>query len=218
MKNLMKPTLAVILLLSLGFVSCRPRASRTANRTAKPATPATATQSGTSAKQVLARTDSAIQRVGSMMTGDADLPPLAAEPMPGFGMPPFTAPYVPRPNMAEYNRFEAGLGAFNGARYDEAIGHFSQVVLSGRPPEMVPNAYYWMGESYYAMQRYAESLPYFEYTTNVGPQYRKETAFYKLGRANLALGNRQAARLWYERLRVEFPRSSYVSRLKKALG
>jgi TolA-binding protein len=123
--------------------------------------------------------------------------------------------YVPQPDLTDYGLYEAALGAYNGSRYDEAIALFSQIVTKGRPPELVPNAYYWMGESFYAEQRYAESVPYFEYVTRVGPMYKREMAFFKLSRGALHLGNKQDANMYYERLRNEYPGSHYIATLRK---
>jgi TolA-binding protein len=214
----------------MSMTSCRSsRSSRTNqqrnNRTQQPAPTAAETAQGTSAKAVLDHADSALQRVGQLSTddrssADREALPMAETPMrmpPNF-MPPrrlWGEPYVPQPNLTEYGLYEAALGAYNGRRYDESIALLSQVVTTGRPPELVPNAYYWMGESFYAEQRYAESMPYFEYVTRVGPQYKREISLYKLSRAELHLGNKQGANMYYERLRNEYPRSRYIATLRK---
>ncbi len=207
----------LLALVLLGISSCKPRTSRTRNTRQQTTTQQTNnTQSGgVSAKQVMSRTDSALQRVAALNSDEAsgDVPPVASEPGLNGQRSLTGASYVPRPSMGDYEGFQAGLAAFNGGAYDQAIAQFSQVVLSGHPPEMVPNAYYWMGESYYAMQRYAESLPYFDYVTKTGPEYKREMAYYKLSRANLAMGNQQGSNLWYERLRTDYPRSTYVKKL-----
>ena len=204
--------LALCALLAVELSSCRPRSQKTAkqkqqaSKTAAPAAP--------SAKQVMARTDSVLASLGSMSDDVTDIPPRATMddyPRTSWGAPMGAA----RPDLSAYGTFESALANYNGSRYDEAIGLFTQIAVSGTPPELVPNAYYWIGESYYAMQRYAEALQYFEYTTKAGPTYKRETAFYKLARANRELGNDQAAQTWYERLRAEYPRSSYVSTLRK---
>ena len=215
----------VLASLSLGLVcmtSCRPRATRsTAKRT--PATnAATAQPSGAvSAKTVLTEADSALAHVAALSNED-EAPPMAApyqmQPppyMPPAPRTPWGSSYVPRPDPSAYGLYEAALGAYNGRQYDDAIQMFSRIVNSGQPPELVPNAYYWMGESFYATGRYAESKPYFEYVTKVGPQYKREMALYKLSRADLHMGNKQGGNLWYERLRNEYPRSSYVKTLKR---
>lgn len=198
---------------ALVFSSCRPRSQRTQRQRQPQPTQAAAT--GTkSVQQVMARTDSVLANLGSMQDEVADLPPQATMDIPRttWGAP-MMAP--PRPDLSGYGVYESGLANFNGSRYNEAIGLFTQIAVSGRPPELVPNAYYWMGESYYAMQRYAEALQYFEFVTQAGPAYRREAAFYKLSRANHELGNDQAATTWYERLRAEYPRSAYSSTLRK---
>ena len=211
-------TLAALLLLLMvaGTISsCRPRATRNTNRNRTQQAQTPATTGGPSAASVMAKTDSVISRLGQMHDEPTDIPPMAYEP--GLMTPPRTpwgTPYVPSPANEDYDVFEAALGAFNGGDYDQAIGLLSQVVVAGRPPEMVPNAYYWIGESCYALGRYAEMLPYFEYTVKVGPQHKREIAMYKLARANHVMGNEQAASVWYQRLRAEYPKTTYASRLR----
>jgi TolA-binding protein len=203
----------LFVILAGTLASCRSaRNTRTNRPTAAAKTQPT---TGPSAASVMAKTDSVISRLSGLNAEPTDLPPMAYEP--GLGGPPRTSwgtPYVPRPSNEDYDVFEAALGAFNGADYDQAIGLLSQVVVSGRPPEMIPNAYYWMGESYFAMGRYAEMLPYFEHTVKVGPQHKREIAMYKLARGNHAMGNAQAASTWYQRLRAEYPKTTYASRLR----
>ena len=220
----MKVRIAVLALLALGFASCRSsRSNRTTaasqrNRPAAPAAAPAAPAAGPSAQAVMTRADSALAHVNQLATDDREMPPMA-EPLmePNFApmRTPMGSPYTPRPNLSEYGLYEAALGAYNGRRYEEAIALFSQIVSHGRPPELVPNAYYWMGESFYAMGDYAQSMPYFEYVTRVGPQYKRSMALYKLSRAALHLGNRQDANMYYERLRNDYPHSQYIATLRK---
>jgi TolA-binding protein len=168
---------------------------------------------------VLTHADSALQRVSQLASENRDATPAndASEERGVTGPAPRMSdvPYLPKPNLTEYGLYEAALGAYNGNRYDEALALFSRIVTTGRPPELVPNAYYWMGESLYSEKRYAESMPYFEYVVRVGPQFKRDMAMYKLSRAELHLGNKQGGNMWYERLRAEYPKSSHISTLKK---
>ncbi len=212
----------------LGMASCR------SSRNTKPTTrnkqtlppaavaPTTVAPSGPTAKSVLGHADSALMRVSHLANEEREAAPLSEQPPmaepPTMQEPPrnpWGTPYTPQPNLTDYGIFEAALSAYNAGRYEEAIGLFGQVVSAGRPAELVPNAYYWMGESFYAMNRYAEAMPYFEYVTRVGPQYKREMSLYKLSRANLHLENRQAANMYYERLRNEYPHSSHIATLRK---
>lgn len=218
--------LGLLAISMLGMASCRSSRNTKPNaRTKQPTPPVTATTptpDAPSAKSVLNHADSALMRVSHLASEDREAPPLTeqppmAEPPAIHESPrtPWGTPYTPQPNLTDYGIFEAALSAYNAGRYEEAIGLFGQVVSAGRPAELVPNAYYWMGESFYAMNRYAEAMPYFEYVTRVGPQYKREMALYKLSRANLHLENRQAANMYYERLRNEYPKSSHIATLRR---
>ncbi len=200
--------------VSMQLESCKPRASRSKTKKTTPtAQQQQATQPSMNAAQVMSHTDSVLAKVSALSREERDVPQV----MPNDYPPrtPWGAPYVPRPDLSEYGTFEAGLASFNSGDYSRAIGAFSQIAVSGRPPELVPNAYYWIGESYYAMNRFSEALPYFEYTTKAGSPYKRETSFYKMAVSNKMLGNMQAATLWGERLRAEYPKSSYNTKLRK---
>lgn len=210
----MKMTKLILALLFIGSLlslgSCRSRATRNRstakNKTSQP------TAGGPSAQQVMTRADSVLAKVSTMSQESREIPSVTTDDYPRT---PWGSQYIPKPDLSAYSTYEAGLGNFTNGEYDKAIADFSQIAVSGRPSELVPNAYYWMGECYYAMQRYADALPYFEYTVKAGPPNKRESAFYKLSRANNSMGNTQAAGMWYERLMAEYPRSSYGSKLRK---
>jgi TolA-binding protein len=164
---------------------------------------------------VLTHADSALARVSQLAQDDRTESSPRAEGLTAPRPQVSETPYLPEPNSTEYGLYEAALGAYNRSRYDEALALFSRIVTTGRPPELVPNAYYWMGESLYAEERYADAKPYFEYVVKVGPQFKREMSLYKLSRADLHLGNKQGANTWYERLRAEYPHSSHISTLRK---
>jgi len=197
------------LLLVVSLVDCRPRGNRT--KTTPPADQKTNAAAQPTPQAVLARTDSAIERVASLNNGDDEKPPVATDET--LNRTPWGSTYTPTPGGGDYDVYQSALGSYNAGQYDQAIASFSKVAISGKPPELVPNSYYWMGESYYAMQRFADCLPYFEYVTKAGPEYKRQMAFYKLALANDNLGNRQAANMWYERLRNDYPSSSYAKLL-----
>jgi TolA-binding protein len=208
---------SVLLLLCAMLVStesCRPRASK--NKAAKKQTqqPApTAKPSGPSAAQVMSRADSVLAKVNAMGAPELD----AATPQPEDypQSPSASAGYVPRPDLTAYNNYQAALAAYNASDFDQAITLLSQLIVNGHPPELVPNAYYWLGESFYSEGRFADAIQYFEYTTQVGPTYKRETALYKLARCNYSIGNTQAASMWHDRLRAEYPSTKYSKSLKK---
>lgn len=201
-----------VLLLAVSVLSldsCRSRATRSRTAAQKKTTP---TVTGTSAQQVMTKADSVLSKVSAMSSEQRDIPSVSSEDYPRT---PWGSTYIPKPDLSAYTTFEAGLANFNHGEYDKALGNFSQIAVTGRPSELVPNAYYWMGESYFAMQRYADALPYFEYTTKIGPTFKREAAYYKLALANYNMGNTQAAGTWYERMMTEYPRSTFGAKLRK---
>lgn len=204
--------LLLCVVLLVGTDSCRPRAAKTAKNTKQQQKPTTPPSNSPTAAQVMNRADSVLAKVNALSAPELDVARIKSEDYPRT---PWGANYVPRPDLTAYSNYEAALAAFNGGDYDRSIGLLSQIATSGRPPELVPNSYYWIGESYYALGRYADALPYFEYTTKAGPNYKREQAFYKLARANYTIGNTQAASMWYDRLRAEYPTTQYGKTLKK---
>lgn len=209
--------ITILLLMCAALVtteSCRPRASK--SRTAKKQTQQAApmpTPNGPSAAQVMNRADSVLAKVNAMSAPELDL----AQPMPEDypQSPSASAGYVPRPDLTAYNNYQAALAAYNASDFEQAVTLLSQLIIDGNPPELVPNAYYWLGESFYSEGRFADAIQYFEYTTQVGPTYKRETALYKLARCNYSVGNTQAASMWSDRLRAEYPSTKYAKSLKK---
>lgn len=199
-------------LLVAGLNSCRPRSQRSA-KTKKPPIDTTR-KNMPSAKSVMNRADSVLANLATLSAEERDKPEVTQTDYPN--RTPWGAPQDATPDASGYKVFESGLASFNANDYQGAIGAFSQIATSGRPPELVPNAYYWMGESYYGMNRFAESIPYFEYTAKAGPAYKRETAFYKIAMASSLAGNDEAASTWTQRLRAEYPKSKYIKLLKKA--
>lgn len=215
----MKNSAIVMLLLAVlaisSLESCRPRSTK--NRTARKQ-PAQQSQPQTastapSASQVMSRADSVLAKVNAMNSKDLDVANVQPEDYPQS--PNAMSGYVPRPDLTAYSNYQAALAAYNASDYEQSISLLSQLIVTGNPAELIPNAYYWLGECFYAEGRYADALQYFEYTTQVGPTFKKETAIYKLSRCNYSIGNTQAASMWYDRLRAEFPHSKYSKTLKK---
>ena len=221
MRNTFRLLIFGLLAVSLlDMSSCRSSRNAKTNPRTKPTPPPAAAATNTtpqpSAKSVMNHADSALMRVSQLASEDREAPPMAEPPQNNDQQrTPWGTPPTPQPNLTDYGVYEAALADYNASRYDEAISLFGQVVSNGRPAELVPNAYYWMGESFYAMNRYAEAMPYFEYVTRVGPQYKREMSLYKLSRANLHLENQQAANMYYERLRNEYPKSSHIALLRR---
>jgi TolA-binding protein len=205
--------LALLLVFSLMMLdSCRSRATKNRNTAKNKTTQPAPTTAGPSAQQVMTKADTVLAKVSALSQEQRDIPAVSTDDYPKT---PWGSNYIPKPDLSAYSIYEAGLANFTHGEYEKSLANFSQIAVTGRPSELVPNAYYWMGECYFAMQRYPDALPYFEYTTKEGPSFKRESAFYKLARANYSMGNTQVSGMWYERLMTEYPKSTYGAKLRK---
>jgi tol-pal system protein YbgF len=127
--------------------------------------------------------------------GEDDAPPAggAPAPAPSAAMPPATAPAVPGPvGEAERAAYGAAFDVLKAGRYDESARAFQDFLRQFPQGGLVPNALYWLGESYYATQNYALALDQFRTLLERFPANDKAPgALLKLGLSQYGLG-RQA--------------------------
>ena len=116
-----------------------------------------------------------------------------AEPAAPSGVPSGD-PVAPVDPVAEEAAYQAALDALV-ERFEAAdSARLFQAFLRDYPSSaLVPNAYYWMGESYYVTQNYDLALEAFKTLLLQHPGSRKEAdALLKLGYCQVALGQREA--------------------------
>ncbi|MDP4235595.1 MAG: hypothetical protein Q8919_04015 [Bacteroidota bacterium] len=130
--------LALLLLSSLVLLdSCRSRATKNRNTAKNRSTQTAPGTAGPSAQQVMSRADTVLSKVSAMSAEQIDIPKVSGEDYPRT---PWGSSYIPKPDLTAYTTFETGLANFNSGEYDKALGAFSQIVVSGRPAELVPNS------------------------------------------------------------------------------
>ena len=107
-------------------------------------------------------------------------------------LPPI--PAAPVDPAAEEAAYQAALDALV-ERFEAAdSARLFQAFLRDYPSSaLVPNAYYWLGESYYVTQNYDLALEAFQTLLSQHPGSRKEAdALLKMGYCQIALGQRAA--------------------------
>ncbi|MBS0556575.1 MAG: tol-pal system protein YbgF [Proteobacteria bacterium] len=79
------------------------------------------------------------------------------------GAMPTDAGTVPPPAVAQDPKtaYDAAFGALKDGRYAESARLFQAFIAQFPSDELTPNAYYWLGESYYVTQNYPVSLDTF---------------------------------------------------------
>jgi len=89
--------------------------------------------------------------------------------------------------------------------YEKAIEAFNEFIRQCPKHESVENAYYWIGESYYALEKFHEAISQFDLLIN---QYKSSPniglALYKMARSQQELGKNAKAKKTYQRLIDEY--------------
>ncbi len=102
--------------------------------------------------------------------------------------------------------------------YDQAIEGFREFLQYCPKHENAENAHYWVGESYYAQDKFVEAIAEFEYLIeNYKSSVNVSRAIYKAARSNQELGKADVAKQLYQRLIDDYPESLEASQAKDRL-
>jgi tol-pal system protein YbgF len=102
--------------------------------------------------------------------------------------------------------------------YEAAIEGFGKFLEACPKHESVENAYYWIGESYYAIEKYPDAVVQFEKLINdykTSPNIGR--ALYKLARSKQELGKKAEAKTIFQRLIDEFPETLEAQQARERL-
>jgi len=104
------------------------------------------------------------------------------------------------------------------AEYENAITEFQKFIDQCPGNELVENAYYWIGESYYSLEKYPEAVEKLEYLiNNFKSSPNLVRALYKLGRSKEEMGQKADAKKVFQRVIDEFPGTLEAERAKERL-
>ena len=127
-------------------------------------------------------------------------PPAAAPPtgQPPAGQPPpvvATRPAQPSPAvLPPEDVYRAALNDYTKGNYDLAITGFRTYIQNYPKTSLVPNAQYWLGESYHSQKNYAQAIEEFEVVIRDYPDSPKvPSALFKQGEALELMGDTKRA-------------------------
>ncbi len=133
--------------------------------------------------------------------------------------PTYTASAIGAVSPEEYeNRYNEARAAFESRNYHEAIQLFESLLASSTNNSLADNAQYWIGESQYALKQYDAAILSFEKVFTFTNSNKKDDAQFKLGMCYLRKGDKQKAQEQFERLRSDYPKSEYISRIDKVMA
>jgi tol-pal system protein YbgF len=102
--------------------------------------------------------------------------------------------------------------------YEEAIKGFNDFLKYCGKLELASDAHYWLGESYYSVEKYKEAIAEFDAVVKNYPSSRKRPgAMYKMARCHEELGQKKDAKAIFNKIVDEFPNTLEASQAKEKL-
>jgi len=85
--------------------------------------------------------------------------------------------------------------------YENAVKAFKAFIRDCKNHELVENAHYWIGESYYSLEQFVDAIDEFEFLLKTyKSSVNTSRAMYKLGRCKQELGKETEAKAVFEKL------------------
>lgn len=154
-------------------------------------------------------------------------PPATRNPAPatapsaaGRAAAPATSPSAPAAgNGGDEAAYKAAFDAMRAEHYADSASQFNAFVQQYPNSTLVPNAYYWMGESFYVTQNYQYALDAFRKVVDRFPDSPKAAgALLKVGYCQDGLKQRDAAKATLRQVISQYPTSEEASQAQRRLN
>lgn len=118
--------------------------------------------------------------------------------------------------------YEQGLNLILQGKYKQGRETLKKIEENYPESKLMPNVLYWIGESYYGDELYAQSILTFKRVISGYPKsYKAAHALLKIAYAYLELGDKENAKFYLKVLLEDYPKSDVVEKAKaklKSLG
>ncbi|HTI96544.1 MAG TPA: tol-pal system protein YbgF [Rudaea sp.] len=119
---------------------------------------------------------------------------------------------APVPAQDPKSSYDAAFGALKDGRYAESARLFQQFITQFPNDELTPNAYYWLGESYYVTQNYPVSLDTFRKLLTQYPNSQKAPdALLKVGYCQYEMKQWDQAQATLNQVLQQYPNSTVAN-------
>ncbi|MDY8110972.1 tol-pal system protein YbgF [Fulvimarina sp. 2208YS6-2-32] len=146
--------------------------------------------------------------------GDTDLPAASPDVAATAPVPPSDQP-VTLPSGAATAVYESAYDQLLAGDYQSAEQSFRQYVQTYPGSPNAPDAQYWLGESLFQQQRYADAAEVFLNAQKATPEATKAPdMMLKLGMSLAALGNAETACITYREVESRYPQMNETLRTK----
>ena len=124
----------------------------------------------------------------------------------------------PGPDAFDVARTYREARAMYGDRqYEMALGQFAEILAAAPQSTLADNAQYWVGECYYGLGKFRQSLTEFTKIFAYSRTEKADDAQLKIARCYLALGEKDRAVAAFQKLLDEYPESEYVGAARKEM-
>jgi TolA-binding protein len=116
------------------------------------------------------------------------------------------------------NIYEKGILLFNKRKYKDAQEKFDSVLnLDVKDEDLVDNAYYWLGESYFALGNYVSAIENFKKVIEINNSNKNADALVMLGQTYEKLGWKELAKETYSKFIKQHPKNKNIPLAKARL-
>ncbi|MDQ7032084.1 MAG: tetratricopeptide repeat protein [Desulfonauticus sp.] len=122
------------------------------------------------------------------------------------------------PQQTDLDLYKQGLNLILHHKPQQGRKILERLIKLFPKTKLLPNAYYWIGESYYSEKQYAQSILAFKKVTSLFPKhYKAAHALLKIAYAYAELGDKQNAKFYLNILLQDYPKSDVVSKARAKL-
>jgi TolA-binding protein len=121
------------------------------------------------------------------------------------------------PGLQFLRQYQSALSAYNGKKYEDAVGLFEGLLATGQRNDMIDNCHYWLGEAMAQLGDNTNAIAHFGRAVACRGADKVDDALYSRATVQRTEGNTAAARADLERLLSEFPHSELASQARSTL-
>ncbi|MEP6888391.1 MAG: tol-pal system protein YbgF [Nitrospirales bacterium] len=149
------------------------------------------------------------------LSSTSTTPPRSSEPQESSAPPSLAG----TPGISPTSAFNLAYNDYLNGRYDLAVTGFQRFLKDFPATSLAPNAYYWMGESYFSLKDYPHAAQAFQRVVNDHPRSEKVApALFKMGVVTAEAGDLPKARGYLRRVIEDFSTSDEAKLAKNKLA
>jgi TolA-binding protein len=127
-------------------------------------------------------------------------------------------PPPPPPVSDMSSAYGQALEQYRARDFSGAMVRFEQLIKGGVREDLADNCHYWIGECLYGMGKYGEAIQHFETALGFASSEKKDDSMLMIGNSHAAMGDKAAARDWFNRLITSYPASPYLAKAQEKLS